>query len=89
MDLQDENRTSDWPRGAKIETMALVLESKHGSMAGDVAQFFSLFHGQKGNFARQAAWSDVSHHIRKRQMARDASVAGVAQHDEQPGLHLH
>lgn len=87
--VRQHKQTSEWPRGAKIETMALVLEARHGELASDVAAFFSLFHEQKGNFDRQAAWADVSLHIQKRQSQRNNAVAGISNRHVCQGLGLH
>ena len=54
----------------ETETMALVLEARHGSHAADVAEFFASLHGQKGDAGRSSAWVGVAALVRRRTEAR-------------------
>ena len=51
---------------AEVETMAAVLEGRHGMWAADVADFFSTFHSLKGDQRRSWAWADVAELTRRR-----------------------
>jgi hypothetical protein len=51
---------------AEAETMAAVLEGRHGVWAADVADFFAAFHKLKGDQRRSWAWSDVADVTRRR-----------------------
>jgi hypothetical protein len=51
---------------AEVETMAAVLEGRHGVWAADVADFFSTFHRLKGDQRRSWAWADVAELTRRR-----------------------
>jgi hypothetical protein len=69
--------TSDWqpeddatPMPGEVTAMAEVLESKHGRHAADVADFFSAFHGQRGDAPRSWAWCNVAETVRRRERAR-------------------
>lgn len=50
--------------------MADVLEGRHGALAADVAEFFSAYHGEKGDAGRAWAWSGVAELVRNRERAR-------------------
>jgi hypothetical protein len=53
-----------------IGAMAEVLESRHGAYAAGIAEFFSLYHGQKGDADRAGAWSNVAEFVRARERER-------------------
>jgi hypothetical protein len=50
--------------------MAQVLEGRHGRWAADVADFFSTFHGQRGDAGRSWAWCSVAETVRRRERSR-------------------
>jgi hypothetical protein len=50
--------------------MAEVLEGKHGSLAAEIADFFAIYHGEKGDAGRAWAWSGVAELVRNRERAR-------------------
>jgi hypothetical protein len=50
--------------------MAEVLEGRHGSWAAEVAEFFALLHGQKGDALRSWAWNGVAETVRRREERR-------------------
>lgn len=52
------------------ELMAVVLESRHGTLAADVAEFFALLHCQLGDESRSKAWGGVARTVRKRENDR-------------------
>lgn len=62
------------PTPRQVEAMAEVLESKHGVLAEQVAEFFSCFHGQKGDAGRSWAWAGVAETVRRRERRRIASA---------------
>ena len=55
---------------AEIETMARVLEARHGNLAAEIAEFFASAHGHKGDAPRSWAWNVVAETIRQRDGAR-------------------
>jgi hypothetical protein len=57
---------------AEIDTMARVLEARHGGLATDVAEFFAAIHGHKGDAPRSWAWNIVAETIRRRDQARQS-----------------
>lgn len=63
----DEDAT---PTPGEVTAMAQVLEGKHGRHAADVADFFSAFHGQRGDAPRSWAWCSVADTVRRRDRAR-------------------
>lgn len=63
----DEDTT---PTPRDVETMASVLEGRHGFHAAGVAEFFSTFHSQSGDAGRCWAWAGVAEAIRRRERAR-------------------
>jgi len=66
------------PVPADVDFMAAVLEGRHGIHAVDVAEFFSSFHGVKGDAGRSWAWAGVADKVRLRERARlTASRVGV------------
>jgi hypothetical protein len=52
--------------------MAQVLEGRHGRWAAEVAEFFSIFHSQRGDAGRSWAWTSVAETVRRRERARGA-----------------
>ena len=55
---------------AELETMASVLEARHGMLAADIAEFFAALHGSKGDAPRSWAWNGVAETIRRRELRR-------------------
>jgi hypothetical protein len=58
------------PPPQDLGAMAEVLESKHGFHAAGVAEFFALYHGQKGDAGRAWAWTSVAELVRTRERER-------------------
>ena len=58
------------PSPQDVGAMAEILESKHGALAAEIADFFALHHGQKGDAGRAWAWSGVAELVRNRERAR-------------------
>ncbi|HEY8129542.1 MAG TPA: hypothetical protein VIF39_12675 [Hyphomicrobium sp.] len=58
------------PPPQDLGAMAEVLESKHGSQAAGIADFFALYHGQKGDAGRAWAWTGVAELVRSRERER-------------------
>ena len=58
------------PPPQDLGSMAEVLESKHGLHAAGVAEFFALYHGQKGDAGRAWAWTSVAELVRTRERDR-------------------
>ena len=54
------------PTQGEVEAMAAVLESRHGSWAADVADFFASAHGLKGDTDRSWAWTGVAETVRRK-----------------------
>jgi hypothetical protein len=50
----------------EAESMASVLEGRHGAWAADVADFFATFHDLKGDSDRSRAWAGVARVARRR-----------------------
>ncbi|HVX35486.1 MAG TPA: hypothetical protein VHC71_04625 [Hyphomicrobium sp.] len=50
--------------------MAEVLEGKHGVFAAAIADFFAVYHGEKGDAGRAWAWSGVAELVRQRERTR-------------------
>lgn len=63
----DEDAT---PTPREVDTMASVLEGRHGRFAAEVAEFFSTFHSQSGDAGRCWAWAGVAETIRLRERRR-------------------
>ena len=57
---------------AEVDTMATVLEARHGVLASEIAEFFAAFHGQKGDASRSWAWNIVAETIRRRECSRQS-----------------
>jgi hypothetical protein len=56
------------------DLMAVVLESRHGAFAAEVADFFALLHSQLGDLTRSKAWGGVARSVRKREHERLAAA---------------
>jgi hypothetical protein len=50
--------------------MAEVLEGRHGTLAAEIADFFAIYHGKRGDQGRAGAWSGVAELVRRRERAR-------------------
>ena len=50
--------------------MAEVLEGLHGTLAAEIADFFAVYHGKRGDEGRACAWSGVADLVRRRERAR-------------------
>ena len=55
----------------EIDTMARVLEARHGQLAFEIAEFFASAHGHKGDAPRSWAWNVVAETIRRRESLRE------------------
>ena len=60
------------PIPGQVESMACVLEGRHGNFAAEVAEFFATYHSIGGDAGRCWAWACVAETIRKREHARAA-----------------
>lgn len=58
----------------EVDTMASVLEGRHGAFAAEIAEFFAALHGHKGDASRSWAWNVVAEAIRRRELARQYQV---------------
>ncbi len=58
------------PTTKDVEFMAAALESRHGSHAADVAEFFASFHSIHGDAGRSWAWAGVAEMVRQREEGR-------------------
>ena len=58
------------PPPQDLGAMAEVLEGKHGLFAASIADFFALYHGQKGDAGRAWAWTGVAEPVRTRERER-------------------
>ena len=58
------------PTPAQVESMACVLEGRHGHFAAEVAEFFSTYHSIGGDTGRCWAWACVAETIRTREETR-------------------
>ncbi len=56
--------------GEELCAMALVLEGRHGSLAAEVAEFFSCTHLQQEDKRRGTAWARVADIVREREAKR-------------------
>lgn len=54
----------------EAETLALVLEGRHGVHAAEVAEFFAALHGEHGDKGRASAWQVVADIVRRRETSR-------------------
>ena len=62
------------PTPQDVETMACVLEGRHGVHAIEVAEFFSTLHSIGNDAGRCWAWAGVAETIRKREKQRYQSL---------------
>lgn len=53
-----------------LNTMAIILESRHGIHAKDMAEFFASVHAKLGDAERCWAWGGVATMVEKRELAR-------------------
>jgi len=67
---QSENDATPTPRD--VQQMAEVLEGRHGTLAAEVAEFFSSVHGERGDAGRCWAWAGVAELVRRRELVRVA-----------------
>jgi hypothetical protein len=58
------------PTPRDVCAMAEVLEGRHGTLAAEIAEFFAVYHGEKGDAGRAWAWSGVAELVRNRERAR-------------------
>jgi hypothetical protein len=58
------------PTPRDVGAMAEVLESRHGTLAAEIADFFATYHGERGDACRAWAWSGVAELVRLREQAR-------------------
>ncbi|MBU2581151.1 MAG: hypothetical protein KJ622_05490 [Alphaproteobacteria bacterium] len=58
------------PNPQEVEFMAATLESRHGMLAAQIADFFSTLHGHNGDAGRSWAWAGVAQLVRKRERER-------------------
>lgn len=58
------------PAPGEVETMAAVLEGRHGIYAEHVAQFLADVNANQGDAARAWAWTAVTERVRKRATER-------------------
>lgn len=58
------------PNQGDVDAMAAVLESRHGAHAADVAEFFSIWYDNRGDFGRSCAWAGVAEKVRRREQQR-------------------
>ncbi|MBX9926969.1 MAG: hypothetical protein K2Y05_11475 [Hyphomicrobiaceae bacterium] len=58
------------PTPRDVDAMAAVLESRHGSFAADVAEFFSSWYDDQGDVGRSWAWAGVARKVRLREQER-------------------
>jgi len=58
------------PTPRDVCAIAEVLEGKHGTWAAEIADFFAIYHGEKGDAGRAWAWSGVAELVRNRERAR-------------------
>ena len=59
---------------AELESMATVLEARHGALASEIAEFFAVLHGHKGDASRSWAWNGVAETIRRRELRRQTDA---------------
>jgi hypothetical protein len=58
------------PAPGEIETMAAVLEGRHGIHAEQVAQFLADVNASQGDPERAKAWMEVTERVRQRETER-------------------
>lgn len=62
------------PSQGEVDAMAAVLEGRHGMWAAEVAEFFAVAHGLRGDKGRSWAWSGVAESVRRKEEERIACV---------------
>ena len=72
MDFSDSHVIID---RREVDTMALVLEGRHGIFAADVADFLSDAHKVSSDPNRSSAWAAVALAVRGRERVRTAAPA--------------
>ncbi|MGI9408241.1 MAG: hypothetical protein ACR2O4_17820 [Hyphomicrobiaceae bacterium] len=67
-----KNNQTPQPRMSQkdFNTMAVILESRHGIHAKDMAEFFASVHARLGDAERCWAWGGVASMVKKREQAR-------------------
>ena len=55
------------------ETLATILEGRHGVFAAEVADFLASVHGRLGDVKRCTAWGEVAQLVRSRESVRLAT----------------
>jgi hypothetical protein len=60
------------PAPVEVESMACVLEGRHGFFAAGIAEFFSTYHSIAGDCERSRMWTNVAQSIRDRENTRIA-----------------
>ncbi len=58
------------PTPDEVESIAALLESEHGILAVNVAEFFATHHSLDGDVSRSWAWTGVADRIRHREQVR-------------------
>jgi len=53
-----------------LKTMAIIMESRHGVHAKDIAEFFASVHAKLGDAERCWAWGGVASMVEQREQAR-------------------
>lgn len=64
------------PTPNEVDSVAALLESEHGMLAADVAEFFATHHSLGGDAGRSWAWTGVADRIRDREQQRVALDRG-------------
>ena len=59
----------------ELESMACVLEGRHGAYAAEVAEFFATAHVISEDADRSRAWAQVAELVRLREIRRCAGIA--------------
>lgn len=64
------------PTPEEVESVAALLESEHGTLAAEVAEFFATHHSLGGDAGRSWAWTGVADRIRHREKKRIVAGRG-------------
>ena len=64
------------PTPNEVESIAALLESEHGTLAADIAEFFATHHSLGGDAGRSWAWTGVADRIRDREQKRITAGRG-------------
>ena len=59
-----------YPTSREVKAMVVALEGRHGALAADIAEFFAVAHGLKGDARRSSAWAGVAEMARLRERGR-------------------